>query len=413
MLARYNSGSGQPLTAASLNPIYRQANQQTADGLPVDVLLRRLDQLENIVKQQGQSLGQSQQVLPQRPESSAASHAPQDSPPQQLQSEGQRLSPRHNDEPCRSPNRDVASVIGVAEQTPPLTITQDTSTDVAPADQQNTDDSAAPSQSHGEPMVHDTNRQSLQSFLTSVSSATNIDAAQEATQLWNDSYLPQQQLGNSQHCIACGRPDTNSRGEHDAPITIPIGHHTSTGSLFALEPVRRWIGDYPRDFFYQIEMCRTSISELNSRHDLSLLLATLDFMGDATDDLIACFFTHIHPNFPILDKSAFIEFFHSTLRGDGREDADAAVCLIVLALGKLSSVDTQEDLAINPSYGLEYFIPAYQILTTQWVSSFGTGLSLPTGLVLASIYMSCLARPLLAWRLVYMASGALQMITPR
>ncbi|KAI8286024.1 hypothetical protein K4K60_000777 [Colletotrichum sp. SAR11_57] len=174
--------------------------------------------------------------------------------------------------------------------------------------------------------------------------------------------------------------------------------------MFALEPVRRLIGDYPRDFFYQVETCRTSIPELSSRHDLSLLLASVDFIGGATDGLISSYFTNINSTFPILDKTSFTDLFHRTLRGDQCEDVDAAVCLVVLALGKLTSTDYEDVNSTNHSYGLEYFIPAYQILTTQWVTSFGTDLSLPTGLVLSAIYMSCLARPLLAWKLVYMAS---------
>ncbi|KAI8162563.1 hypothetical protein K4K49_000714 [Colletotrichum sp. SAR 10_70] len=174
--------------------------------------------------------------------------------------------------------------------------------------------------------------------------------------------------------------------------------------MFALEPVRRLIGDYPRDFFYQVETCRTSIPELSSRHDLSLLLASVDFIGGATDGLVSSYFTNINSTFPILDKTSFTDLFHRTLRGDQCEDVDAAVCLVVLALGKLTSTDYEDVNSTNQSYGLEYFIPAYQILTTQWVTSFGTDLSLPTGLVLSAIYMSCLARPLLAWKLVYMAS---------
>ncbi|KAF9875371.1 C6 finger domain-containing protein [Colletotrichum karsti] len=182
--------------------------------------------------------------------------------------------------------------------------------------------------------------------------------------------------------------------------------------MFALEPVRRLIGDYPRDFFYQVETCRTSIPELSSRNDLSLLLASVDFTGGATDGLISSYFTNINSTFPILGKASFTNLFHRTLRGDQCEDIDAAVCLVVLALGKLAGTDYEDASAANHSHGLEYFIPAYKILTSQWVTSFGTDLSLPTGLVLSAIYMSCLARPLLAWKLVYMASSKLQMMMP-
>ncbi|KAF4886638.1 hypothetical protein CGCF415_v010368 [Colletotrichum fructicola] len=251
----------------------------------------------------------------------------------------------------------------------------------------------------------------IQGFVSYLSShGPAMTASHPVEKTWVSAEPPYPVIGHGQRCITCGRSD--SRLLDDAPITIPIGHHTSTGSMFALEPVRRLIGDYPRDFFYQVETCRTSIPELSSRHDLSLLLASVDFIGGATDGLISSYFTNINSTFPILDKTSFTDLFHRTLRGDQCEDVDAAVCLVVLALGKLTSTDYEDVNSTNHSYGLEYFIPAYQILTTQWVTSFGTDLSLPTGLVLSAIYMSCLARPLLAWKLVYMASSKLQMMVP-
>lgn len=250
------------------------------------------------------------------------------------------------------------------------------------------------------------NIQGFVSYLSSHGPALATSDPIEKT--WSSAEVPYPVIGHGQRCITCGRSD--NRLLDDAPITIPIGHHTSTGSMFALEPVRRLIGDFPRDFFYQVETCRTSIPELGSRHDLSLLLASVDFIGGATDGLISSYFIHINSAFPILDRTSFTDVFHRTLRGDQREDIDAAVCLVVLALGKLASIDSEDASSTNHSYGLEYFIPAYQVLTTQWVTSFGTDLSLPTGLVLSAIYMSCLARPLLAWKLVYMASSKLQMM---
>lgn len=254
------------------------------------------------------------------------------------------------------------------------------------------------------------NIQGFVSYLSSHGPAMTASHSIEKT--WASAEPPYPVIGHGQRCITCGRSD--SRLLDDAPITIPIGHHTSTGSMFALEPVRRLIGDYPRDFFYQVETCRTSIPELSSRHDLSLLLASIDFIGGATDGLVSSYFTSINSTFPILDKTSFTDLFHRTLRGDQCEDVDAAVCLVVLALGKLTGTDCEDVISTNRSYGLEYFIPAYQILKDPedpvgdvlQHRSFTADRSGPL------LSMSCLARPLLAWKLVYMASSKLQMMVP-
>lgn len=298
--------------------------------------------------------------------------------------------------------------LGITQHTPPHTSpdrrtrTEDVSTNHGHAD------GVVPFEnSYDESMLDST--QGFAGFLSSMGPESLPLASNDY--IWSMSNTVAFPTGITQRCGACGRDD--SRAQDDAPITIPIGHHTSTGSLFALDPVRRLVGDYPRDFFYRVETGRPNIPELESLHDLSMLVATLDFKGNSIDELISNYFTHIHPNFPILDREVFTDFLHRTIRGTSHDDTDTALCLVVLALGKFTSSKADMDHSTKSPHGLEYFIPAYQILTTKWVASFSGGLSLATGLILSSIYLSCLARPLLAWRLVYMASSKLQMLLSR
>ncbi|KAF4476955.1 Echinocandin B biosynthetic cluster transcription factor ecdB [Colletotrichum fructicola Nara gc5] len=362
----------------------RQNPTQASANLPVDALLRRLDQLENMFKQQN---GQRQESQPT-----------QDGD-EQPTSERPTPGSAHQDEGSPSQSTDSPTP-NLTDSTLPTTVTDGVTITASDTDQGNQHEAQGELMSD---VYDDSMLDNIQGFVSYLSShGPAMTASHPVEKTWVSAEPPYPVIGHGQRCITCGRSD--SRLLDDAPITIPIGHHTSTGSMFALEPVRRLIGDYPRDFFYQVETCRTSIPELSSRHDLSLLLASVDFIGGATDGLISSYFTNINSTFPILDKTSFTDLFHRTLRGDQCEDVDAAVCLVVLALGKLTSTDYEDVNSTNHSYGLEYFIPAYQILTTQWVTSFGTDLSLPTGLVLSAIYMSCLARPLLAWKLVYMAS---------
>ncbi|KAF5483707.1 Echinocandin B biosynthetic cluster transcription factor ecdB [Colletotrichum fructicola] len=387
----------------------RQNPTQASANLPVDALLRRLDQLENMFKQQN---GQRQESQPtQDGDEQPTSERP--TPGSAHQDEGSPSS--HGSPPQQTPPTDDLTGQSTDSPTPnltdstlPTTVTDGVTITASDTDQGNQHEAQGELMSD---VYDDSMLDNIQGFVSYLSShGPAMTASHPVEKTWVSAEPPYPVIGHGQRCITCGRSD--SRLLDDAPITIPIGHHTSTGSMFALEPVRRLIGDYPRDFFYQVETCRTSIPELSSRHDLSLLLASVDFIGGATDGLISSYFTNINSTFPILDKTSFTDLFHRTLRGDQCEDVDAAVCLVVLALGKLTSTDYEDVNSTNHSYGLEYFIPAYQILTTQWVTSFGTDLSLPTGLVLSAIYMSCLARPLLAWKLVYMASSKLQMMVP-
>ncbi|KAJ4315828.1 hypothetical protein N0V84_008162 [Fusarium piperis] len=57
-------------------------------------------------------------------------------------------------------------------------------------------------------------------------------------------------------------PPPNADESEDEPLTIPIGHLTPTSSLFSLEPIQKLIGEYPEDFFYQIESAREFVPDV-------------------------------------------------------------------------------------------------------------------------------------------------------
>lgn len=106
------------------------------------------------------------------------------------------------------------------------------------------------------------------------------------------------------------KDDEEDEGE---PLTIPVGHLTPTGSLFALEPIQKLIGEYPEDYFFQIEGLRTYRpghrrsrgSAGNSlRDDVDGLFLSKAY----TDLLLTAFFTHVQPHFPIVYADAFVPF---------------------------------------------------------------------------------------------------------
>jgi hypothetical protein len=215
-------------------------------------------------------------------------------------------------------------------------------------------------------------------------------------------------LGNA--IIAKTRPSSSGhsyRGHEDAPATIPAGHHTTTGSLFSLEPIKSLIGKYPNDFFYQIEAPRSFKPQSSSNEDWRLVIDAIRLNQDVTNALISNFFSHVHHQFPILEESSFRTFFQKNAYEPCSNMPGIALCLVVLALGKLvpSSLESDDQVML----GMEYFAPAHRILVEYWVTDFEPGLSLPTGLVLAAIYLCYITKPLSAWKFIYMASTKLQL----
>ncbi|RTE81310.1 hypothetical protein BHE90_004181 [Fusarium euwallaceae] len=202
--------------------------------------------------------------------------------------------------------------------------------------------------------------------------------------------------------------DTPS-GNEEAYITIAVGHHTTTSSLFSLQPIRNLVGYYPPSLFYDIESSQSFSSQLDLDQGLSPLLARLDLDRESTTPLISNFFAYIHPKFPVVDQESFPELLEKTFKVGCNYDADLAVCLLVLALGELGSTES----AVDPSQdmpGMSYFGLAYRILMMQWAASFGPSLSLPTGLILAGVCLCFKAQPLAAWKMTCMASNSLQLL---
>lgn len=200
--------------------------------------------------------------------------------------------------------------------------------------------------------------------------------------------------------------------DDEEPLTIHIGHLTPTGSMFSLKPIQKLIGEYPEDFFFQIESARQFVPEILKGSTQEALLA-LNLDKSHTDSLLAAFFSEIHPNFPIINIDSFVIFFNNVMENP-EDEQDITLCLTVLALGKLAS----NRQACSPGQctgddGFDYFSLAYRILALRWITSFDVDLSLASGLVFSAIYLCYLERPLHTWKMVHMASTKLQIMMPQ
>ena len=84
--------------------------------------------------------------------------------------------------------------------------------------------------------------------------------------------------------------------------------------------------------------------------------------------LIEAFFSNIYPSFPVITRDAFQPIHHRVASQGFHSDAEYALYLAVLSLGRFLLDLTTSSAAIESEDGLdgmEYFSAAYQILLSQ------------------------------------------------
>lgn len=219
----------------------------------------------------------------------------------------------------------------------------------------------------------------------------------------DDVQLPTQPINLDNH-------DVDVHQDNEEPLTLPVGHLTTTSNLFQLETMRKLVGDYPDNVFYQLESNRTInllLSEAPSLEDL-------DRDSEVADALARKFFADVHSHLPILDERDYLDSPSSFGRSSPERRAGVALRLIMLASGKMilnkRNVEVNKDPHVD---GIDYFTTAYNMLVQQWALSFEWDLELPAGLIMAAVYFYHLGWPLQGWKLVHMAATTLQMYYPR
>ncbi|KAL2700643.1 hypothetical protein AAEP93_007462 [Penicillium crustosum] len=207
-------------------------------------------------------------------------------------------------------------------------------------------------------------------------------------------------------------PPENAYGNEYA-FTIPFGHHTPTGSLLALDRVKNLVGDYPQDFFKQIEKKRpfnsiqvTGIPQAFEQIDRSRL------HPQVTKPLITEFLHHVHPFFPIVEPQLLHMLFDTFSTYTKVNSIQTSLYLIILALGKVASnpqrifdIEADKDLS-----GMEYFASAYNYLNNPLITSFTADHLLPLALFYGSMYLRYIGRPIQAWQMIRDASGSVQIM---
>lgn len=198
-------------------------------------------------------------------------------------------------------------------------------------------------------------------------------------------------------------------------MIMPIAHSTKTADLLLVEKTKSLIGGFPPDVFLDAEASRYVPKELSLSNEPIQLeeLPQLEF--DGVYPLVEIYFSTFHVETPVLDHADFLASFRRILSMGLDMSSDSALCLIVLALGSVAA----ENLLTGSSNlstwvpGAKYIGPALQIITKEYLTTFGTELTLPLALFLASKYFGYLLRPLQSWRLAHMASTNIQQLFSR
>jgi hypothetical protein len=202
------------------------------------------------------------------------------------------------------------------------------------------------------------------------------------------------------------RPEPTRDAHLDPAFLVPVGHTASTGWLLNCAPVKALLGDYPRDYFYDLEERLPLPRTLNDLSGSSQDWPALD--AATLDQLAHNYFSVAHPHFPIFTVQEFegwqAEFFRTCLD----RTPETAICLCVYAIGSLVSpegetISTQEQ-AEKDALGLRFFHPALNISWRHAVWGFRPEISVVRALLLCASYLAHIGRPLHSWKLAYHTS---------
>jgi hypothetical protein len=197
-----------------------------------------------------------------------------------------------------------------------------------------------------------------------------------------------------------------------APLTIPVGHKTSSNYLLRLLPMKQLIGEYPADLFFLLES-RNPLPPEMPVHPTGAPnnpLSPDDLDRSVLDCLVSAFFSDVYHCHPILDRDEFDRIYQAFLEEYYANpwSIESVLCLVVFALGAATLAPPGADgFHVSPP-GMIYMQAALPTLISMSSWSVSYSLLLPQALVLASVYFAYIIRPLQSWRLVYSASSLLQ-----
>ncbi|GKZ25833.1 hypothetical protein AbraIFM66951_002834 [Aspergillus brasiliensis] len=200
---------------------------------------------------------------------------------------------------------------------------------------------------------------------------------------------------------------TSTRIHDSVPMTIPLGHGSTSEDLLRARKVKLLLGGHPKNMFLKTEQKRGQPEEFTLRLDSTWATASGASLEEAAAaDLVNVYFAEVNSRFPVLDQETFSVIFNSTdLKGE--MDTTVALVLMVLALASVSQ-ETADNIKGNTLPAAAFARPSIQFLLREWPSYYRTDTHLCQALFLAASWYNYLCRPLQAWRMIHMASTNIQ-----
>lgn len=199
---------------------------------------------------------------------------------------------------------------------------------------------------------------------------------------------------------------------HEEPLPIPLGHSTPTERLFFLDRIKNLIGEYPQDFFMQLESTRLPKFEDKSVNTCFDRIDPTLFQARITEPYFNEFLTNVHAFFPLMEPLALRTVYENFTLVPRGNSIQTILCLVIIALGKVSSNPGHifDIEAADDRNGIEYFAPAYHELKNRWSAFLPMNRSpfVPLAFVYASLYFRYIGRPFQASNMITDASTAVK-----
>ncbi len=219
---------------------------------------------------------------------------------------------------------------------------------------------------------------------------------------------PDSSLGTGNHSIG----EVSSHAKHDdPPLTIPLGHQTSTSSLLTLPQMRSLVGDFADEFLFLVEENRPRLLsfEYDAAGQDKMDTQNLRLEKSVTDDYLERYLTLVHPYRPLFEPHDLRSQYKNMMSQGLQENVESALFLTVFALGATALQPVDCTILSHP--GDDLIQKALRILFPSWAVTFKGSLELCQALVLCALYFCYVVEPLMAWRLVHMASTSLQQMS--
>lgn len=196
-------------------------------------------------------------------------------------------------------------------------------------------------------------------------------------------------------------------GNNLPPLTIPNGHNTPAIRVLRLPKIRALIGEYPRDYFYDIEIHR-------NMPNLGQTVVPPELDKATSDVLLAAYHSKVHCHHPMLDYGTLLHYYDRLFNEPFSWTIETAIILVVLALGEIASSSSAQITATDKNRpGMTYFDPAFRIISKEAQFDFGLSAQVAQAQVLSGIFFAYLAYPLLSWRMIHSASTTVQLMLSR